>query len=200
MPSCGLLTQVGQTGPNITRFGSVVFLIRSGENKRRYEPASVTVGPPQDRVLLVKIGRGAADVPAPQRDCDSRSPLLTGVEFARAVRREKWSSICRRPPGVRPQRARTAPPLRNYEFAADDPRSVSVKTLRMQLSANDVEGMAALYEPHAVLHIGGGQMKRQLADSLDKAREIFDAEIKRRLRIRLTIRQRARVLQRWPQT
>jgi hypothetical protein len=70
----------------------------------------------------------------------------------------------------------------------------------MQLSANDVERMAALYEPHAVLHIGGGQMKRQLADSLDKAREIFDAEIKRRLRIRLTIRQRARVLQRWPQT
>jgi hypothetical protein len=37
-------------------------------------------------------------------------------------------------------------------------------------------------------------------NSLDKARAIFDAEIKRRPRIRLTIRQRARVLQRWPQT
>ena len=37
-------------------------------------------------------------------------------------------------------------------------------------------------------------------NSLDKAREIFDAEIKHRPRIRLTIRQRTRVLQRWPLT
>jgi hypothetical protein len=37
-------------------------------------------------------------------------------------------------------------------------------------------------------------------NSLDKAHEIFDAEVKRRPRIRLTIRQRTRVLQRWPQT
>jgi hypothetical protein len=37
-------------------------------------------------------------------------------------------------------------------------------------------------------------------NSLDKAREIFDAEVKRRPRIRLTIRQRTWVLQRWPQT
>ena len=37
-------------------------------------------------------------------------------------------------------------------------------------------------------------------NSLDKAREIFDAEVKRRPRIRLTIRQRTRALQRWPQT
>ena len=37
-------------------------------------------------------------------------------------------------------------------------------------------------------------------NSLDKAREIFDAEVKRRPRIRLTIRQRTRVLQRWPET
>jgi hypothetical protein len=34
---------------------------------------------------------------------------------------------------------------------------------------------------------------------LDRARAIFDAEIKRRPPIRLTIRQRTRVLQRWPQ-
>ena len=37
-------------------------------------------------------------------------------------------------------------------------------------------------------------------NSLDKAREIFDAEVKHRPRIRLTIRQRTRALQRWPQT
>jgi hypothetical protein len=37
-------------------------------------------------------------------------------------------------------------------------------------------------------------------NSLDKARAIFDAEVKRRPRIRLTIRQRARVLRQWPQT
>ena len=37
-------------------------------------------------------------------------------------------------------------------------------------------------------------------NSPDKAREIFDAEVKRRPRIRLTIRQRTRVLHRWPQT
>jgi hypothetical protein len=34
--------------------------------------------------------------------------------------------------------------------------------------------------------------------NLDKAREIFTAEIKRRPRIRLTIRQRTRVLEEWP--
>jgi hypothetical protein len=33
---------------------------------------------------------------------------------------------------------------------------------------------------------------------LDKAREIFDAEVKRRPRIRLTIRQRMRVIRQWP--
>jgi len=36
------------------------------------------------------------------------------------------------------------------------------------------------------------------SDSLDKGREIFDAEVRRR-RIRLTIRQGIRVLQQWPQ-
>jgi hypothetical protein len=35
-------------------------------------------------------------------------------------------------------------------------------------------------------------------NSLDKTREIFDAEVKRQPRIRLTIRQRTRVLQRCP--
>jgi hypothetical protein len=35
--------------------------------------------------------------------------------------------------------------------------------------------------------------------SLDKAREIFTAAIKHRPRIRLTIRQRTRVLDKWPQ-
>jgi hypothetical protein len=34
--------------------------------------------------------------------------------------------------------------------------------------------------------------------SLDKAREIFESAIKHRPRIRLTIRQRTRVLQQWP--
>jgi hypothetical protein len=34
---------------------------------------------------------------------------------------------------------------------------------------------------------------------LDKARAIFEAEVKRRPRIRLTIRQRTQVLQQWPQ-
>ena len=34
--------------------------------------------------------------------------------------------------------------------------------------------------------------------NLDKAREVFTAAIKRRPRIRLTIRQRTRVLQQWP--
>jgi hypothetical protein len=36
-------------------------------------------------------------------------------------------------------------------------------------------------------------------NNLGKAQEIFVAEIKRRPRIRLTIRQRMRVLQQWPQ-
>ena len=35
-------------------------------------------------------------------------------------------------------------------------------------------------------------------NNLGKAQEIFAAEIKRRPRIRLTIRQRTRVLQQWP--
>jgi hypothetical protein len=37
-------------------------------------------------------------------------------------------------------------------------------------------------------------------NSLDKARQVFDAEVRRRPRIRLTIRQRTRVLQHWRQT
>jgi hypothetical protein len=36
------------------------------------------------------------------------------------------------------------------------------------------------------------------SNSLDKARVIFDAEVKWRPRIRPTIRQRTRVLRRWP--
>jgi hypothetical protein len=36
-------------------------------------------------------------------------------------------------------------------------------------------------------------------NNLDKARRIFERAIKRRPRIRLTIRQRTRVLQQWPQ-
>ena len=35
-------------------------------------------------------------------------------------------------------------------------------------------------------------------NNLDKARELFAEEVKRRPRIRLTIRQRTRVLQQWP--
>jgi hypothetical protein len=36
-------------------------------------------------------------------------------------------------------------------------------------------------------------------NNLDKAREVFTAAIKHRPRIRLTIRQRAQVLDQWPQ-
>jgi hypothetical protein len=36
-------------------------------------------------------------------------------------------------------------------------------------------------------------------NNLDKAREIFAAAVKHRPRIKLTIRQRARVLKEWPQ-
>jgi hypothetical protein len=36
-------------------------------------------------------------------------------------------------------------------------------------------------------------------NNLDKAREIFEEAVKHRPRIRLTIRQRTRVLQKWPQ-
>jgi hypothetical protein len=36
-------------------------------------------------------------------------------------------------------------------------------------------------------------------NNLDKAREIFTAAVKQRPRIRLTIRQRTRVLQQWPE-
>jgi len=35
-------------------------------------------------------------------------------------------------------------------------------------------------------------------NSIDKAREIFDDEVSRGPRLRMTIRQRTRVLQRWP--
>jgi hypothetical protein len=35
--------------------------------------------------------------------------------------------------------------------------------------------------------------------NLDKARQIFGAAVKHRPRIRLTIRQRTRVLQQWPE-
>jgi hypothetical protein len=46
----------------------------------------------------------------------------------------------------------------------------------------------------------GSKVDRMLyaGSSLDKARDIFTAEIKRRPRIRLTIRQRTRVLDEWP--
>jgi hypothetical protein len=45
-----------------------------------------------------------------------------------------------------------------------------------------------------------GRVERMLyaGSNLDKAREIFAAAVKHRPRIRLTIRQRARVLQEWP--
>jgi hypothetical protein len=45
-----------------------------------------------------------------------------------------------------------------------------------------------------------GRVERMLyaGNNLDKAREIFTTAIKHRPRIRLTIRQRARVLQQWP--
>jgi hypothetical protein len=46
----------------------------------------------------------------------------------------------------------------------------------------------------------GSKVDRMLyaGNSLDKSREVFDAAMKHRPRIRLTIRQRARVLQQWP--
>jgi hypothetical protein len=46
----------------------------------------------------------------------------------------------------------------------------------------------------------GGQIAELLyaGNDLDKAREIFTAAIKRRPRIRITIRQRTRVLRKWP--
>jgi hypothetical protein len=46
----------------------------------------------------------------------------------------------------------------------------------------------------------GTKVDRMLyaGSNLDKARDIFTAEIKRRPRIRLTIRQRTRVLEQWP--
>jgi hypothetical protein len=45
-----------------------------------------------------------------------------------------------------------------------------------------------------------GKVERMLyaGSSLDNARELFAAAIKHRPRIRLTIRQRSRVLQQWP--
>jgi hypothetical protein len=46
----------------------------------------------------------------------------------------------------------------------------------------------------------GTKVDRMLwaGSSLDKAREVFESAIKHRPRIRLTIRQRTRVLQQWP--
>jgi hypothetical protein len=46
----------------------------------------------------------------------------------------------------------------------------------------------------------GSKVDRMLygSSNLDKARALFESEIKRRPRIRLTIRQRTRVLQEWP--
>jgi hypothetical protein len=46
-----------------------------------------------------------------------------------------------------------------------------------------------------------GRVERMLyaGSNLDKAREIFGAAVKQRPRIRLTIRQRARVLRQWPE-
>jgi hypothetical protein len=45
-----------------------------------------------------------------------------------------------------------------------------------------------------------GRVERLLyaGNNLDKAREIFQQAVKHRPRIRLTIRQRTRVLQQWP--
>jgi hypothetical protein len=46
----------------------------------------------------------------------------------------------------------------------------------------------------------GAKVERMLfaGSNLDKARALFESEIKRRPRIRLTIRQRTRVLDEWP--
>jgi hypothetical protein len=46
-----------------------------------------------------------------------------------------------------------------------------------------------------------GRVERMLyaGSNLDRARLLFKSEIKRRPRIRLTIRQRTRVLQQWPE-
>jgi hypothetical protein len=46
----------------------------------------------------------------------------------------------------------------------------------------------------------GTKIERMLyaGSNLDKARALFESEIKRRPRIRLTIRQRTRVLDEWP--
>ena len=46
----------------------------------------------------------------------------------------------------------------------------------------------------------GGKIDRMLyaGNNLDKAREVFGAAVKHRPRIRLTIRQRAWVLEQWP--
>jgi hypothetical protein len=46
----------------------------------------------------------------------------------------------------------------------------------------------------------GGRVEHMLyaGSNLDKARALFDSEIKRRPRIRFTIRQRTRVLDEWP--
>jgi hypothetical protein len=48
----------------------------------------------------------------------------------------------------------------------------------------------------------GGRVERMLyaGSNLDKARDIFAAAVKHRPRIRLTIRQRTRVLQEWPRS
>jgi len=48
----------------------------------------------------------------------------------------------------------------------------------------------------------GAKVERMLyaGNNLEKARAIFEKAVKHRPRIRLTIRQRTRVLERWPQT
>jgi hypothetical protein len=48
----------------------------------------------------------------------------------------------------------------------------------------------------------GAKVDRMLyaGNNLDKAREVFQRAVKHRPRIRLTIRQRIRVLQQWPPT
>ena len=51
-----------------------------------------------------------------------------------------------------------------------------------------------------LLFTSGTKIGRMLyaGSNLDKAREVYPAAVKHRPRIRLTIRQRTRVLQQWP--
>jgi hypothetical protein len=61
--------------------------------------------------------------------------------------------------------------------------------------------MAAHFEGQEALTKDGGKIDRLLyaGNNLDKARTVFAEAIKHRPRIRLTIRQRTRVLDRWPE-